>query len=161
MHSRWRVDATRFLFQFEPSGLQSDPDSPAELEVSYEYADCDFDQDGDEDEDEDDRMVERGFDFWHQRRLGGLWAKVATIRIEDLEEVEADHWLLALPVGEQRTKIKPSQVNRLLCGVHPTEHCAHLFCGLTSSSLTGGHGGRARGDTLGCLSARFSGLAIR
>lgn len=82
------VDATRFLFHFEPSGLQFDPKNPAELEVSYEYADRDFDQDGDQDA--DDRRVEREFGFWHQRRLGGLWAKMATIRIEDLEEVEAE-----------------------------------------------------------------------
>lgn len=81
------VDATRFLFHFEPSGLQFDPKNPAELEVSYEYADRDFDQDGDLDE--DDREVEREFGVWHQRRLGGLWAKVGTIRMEDLEEVEA------------------------------------------------------------------------
>lgn len=82
------VDATRFLFHFEPSGLQFDPMNPAELEVSYEYADRDFDQDGDQDE--DDREVEREFGFWHQKRPGGLWTKVGTIRMEDLEEAEAE-----------------------------------------------------------------------
>lgn len=81
------VDATRFLFHFEPSGLRFDPKNPAELEVSYEYADRDFDQDGDQDE--DDRRVEKEFGFWHQKQLGGLWTKVGTIKMEDLQEVEA------------------------------------------------------------------------
>lgn len=82
------VDSQRFLFVFEPAGLTFNPAEPAELEVSYEHADRDFDDDGDEDE--DDARVEREFAVWHQARRGGLWQKAGTLKIEDLEEVEAE-----------------------------------------------------------------------
>ena len=81
------VDATHFRFEFEPSGLRFNPRSPAELEVSYDYADRDIDGDGDRDQ--EDHEMEREFGFWHQKRSGGLWSKIATVKVEELEEVEA------------------------------------------------------------------------
>lgn len=77
------VDASRFMFEFEPSGLKFDPDHPAELEVSYARADPDFDGDGQDDE-------ELRFGFWRQEREGELWFRMGTVFIEDLSEVEAD-----------------------------------------------------------------------
>ena len=82
------VDATRFLFDFQPSGLQFDPRSPARLDVSYRHADRDYDEDGDEDG--EDERFEREFGFWRQESPGLPWERVATLKIEDLEEVEAD-----------------------------------------------------------------------
>lgn len=82
------VDPALFLFEFEPSGLRFDPRDPARLEVSYRQADRDYDGDGDEDGHDDD--FERELAFWRQERPGQPWFPVATLRIEDLEEVEAD-----------------------------------------------------------------------
>lgn len=76
------VDPARFVFQFEPAGLQFDPEYPAELEVSYAHADPDWDEDG-----EDDADLE--FGFWRQEREGDLWYRMGTVFIEDLSEVEA------------------------------------------------------------------------
>lgn len=76
------VDPSRFIFKFEPAGLQFDPDHPAELEVSYTHADPDQDEDGVED-------LDLEFGFWRQEREGELWFRMGTVFIEDLEEVEA------------------------------------------------------------------------
>lgn len=73
------VDPARFVFQFEPAGLQFDPDHPAELEVSYAHADPDVDRDG----------ADLEFGFWRQEREGDLWYRMGTVFIEDLSEVEA------------------------------------------------------------------------
>lgn len=82
------VDATRFLFEFSPAGLRFDPQHPARLEVSYEHADRDYDDDGDEDA--EDESFEQTFGFWRQERVGLPWVRVGTLKVEDLEEVEAD-----------------------------------------------------------------------
>jgi hypothetical protein len=82
------VDPALFLFEFQPSGLRFDPRSPARLEVSYREADRDYDGDGDEDGEDDD--FERELSFWRQERPGEPWFRISTLRIEDLEEVEAD-----------------------------------------------------------------------
>lgn len=82
------VDPGLFLFEFEPAGLRFDARSPARLEVSYREADRDYDGDGDEDGSDDD--FERELSFWRQERPGQPWFPVSTLRIEDLEEVEAD-----------------------------------------------------------------------
>jgi hypothetical protein len=82
------VDPRLFLFEFQPGGLRFDPRNPARLEVSYRRADRDYDGDGDEDGADDD--FERELAFWRQERPGQPWFPVSTLRIEDLEEVEAD-----------------------------------------------------------------------
>lgn len=82
------VDASRFIFEFQPAGLRFDRRTPAELEVSYEGADRDYDEDGDEDG--EDQEFEREFGFWRQERPGLPWFQVATVKLEDLEEAEAE-----------------------------------------------------------------------
>lgn len=82
------LDAARFVFEFQPAGLEFDPRAPARLEVSYREADRDYDDDGDEDGEDD--AFERRFGFWRQERPGLPWFRVSTVKIEDLEEVEAD-----------------------------------------------------------------------
>ena len=82
------VDAARFVFEFQPAGLAFDPRAPARLEVSYRAADRDYDGDGDEDGEDD--AFERELGFWRQERAGLPWFRVSTVRIEELEEVEAD-----------------------------------------------------------------------
>lgn len=82
------LDPALFLFEFQPAGLRFDPRSPARLKVSYREADRDYDGDGDEDGEDGD--FERELSFWRQERAGTPWFRVSTLRIEDLEEVEAD-----------------------------------------------------------------------
>lgn len=77
------VDPAKFIFHFEPAGLQFHPDHPAELEVSYAAADQDLDGDG-----ADDEEVE--FGFWRQERPGALWFRMGTVIVEDLSEAEAE-----------------------------------------------------------------------
>lgn len=82
------IDAERFLFDFEPAGLRFDPDHPAELEVTYRKADPDLNDDGtvdSADEELRDRLA-----VWRQEMDGGLWFRIATLRLDDREEVEAE-----------------------------------------------------------------------
>lgn len=81
------VDPSRFIFEFQPAGLRFDPGHPAKLKVSYEHADRDYDDDGDEDG--QDEEFERRFGFWRQERAGADWERVGSVKVEDLEEVEA------------------------------------------------------------------------
>lgn len=81
------VDASRFIFEFQPGGLRFDPAHPAKLRVSYRHADRDYDEDGDEDAEDED--FERRFGFWRQEQVGLPWFQVGTLKVEDLEEVEA------------------------------------------------------------------------
>lgn len=74
------VDPSRFLFRFEPSGLKFDPKQPARLEVSYEWAE----RDG------QGNVGDGEFQFWRQASPGALWFPIGTVKIEDLEEAEAD-----------------------------------------------------------------------
>ena len=78
----------RFLFRFEPSGLQFSPDHPAELEITYLRLDGDLDGDGDVDPDDD--AFEDRLQLWKQEAPGEPWFPVGTVKIEELDEVEAD-----------------------------------------------------------------------
>ena len=81
------TDPGRILFEFEPSGLQFDPDEPAELEIRYQHANRDFDEDGDEDADDD--QIEEVLGIWRQAVLGQPFVRLGTVRVEDLKELEA------------------------------------------------------------------------
>ena len=78
----------RFLFGFQPSGLRFDPEHPAELRVEYVRLGGDLDGDGDVDEADDD--FERELRLWKQEAPGGLWFPVGSVKIEDLDEIEAE-----------------------------------------------------------------------
>lgn len=82
----------RFLFRFGPSGLQFNPDSPAELEITYLRLNGDVDDDGDVDEDDDD--FEERMRLWRQEAPGERWFPVGTIRFKDTDEIrgEIDHF---------------------------------------------------------------------
>ena len=82
------IDAERFIFEFEPAGLRFDPDHPAELEFEYGRADPYLNGDGVVD-DGDQRLLER-VGVWRREMEGGLWFRMATVRLDDLEEVEAE-----------------------------------------------------------------------
>ena len=73
-----RVDPDEFIFQFEPSGLRFDPERPARLEVRYAEAD------------EEDLAREEEFALWKQETPGSVWLRIATVTLEDLDELEAE-----------------------------------------------------------------------
>jgi hypothetical protein len=79
-----RIDVTldserRFLFRFEPSGLQFRTGRPAELRIRYLRVE------GELDEDFEDRMR-----LWRQQAPGDPWFPVGTVRFKDLREIRGE-----------------------------------------------------------------------
>jgi hypothetical protein len=75
---RVRLDEdSRFVFDFEPSGLRFDPEHPAELEVRYAEADP-----------ADVGLPDELF-LWKQERPDAPWLRLATVRVKDAKEVRA------------------------------------------------------------------------
>lgn len=82
------TDASLFRFDFDPGGLEFDPDHPAELEVRYTWADPDFNGDGVVNP--ADAAIAARFGFWHQDRPGAGWKRITTERIASALEVHAE-----------------------------------------------------------------------
>lgn len=82
------ADPTRFVFQFEPAGLQFRSEHPARLKVRYLLGEQDFDGDGDEDS--ADGEIEQQLDLWHQATPGGTWRQVGAVNFSDLDEINAN-----------------------------------------------------------------------
>jgi hypothetical protein len=82
------VDPGRLLFEFEPAGLTFNPARPAELKIHYNHADDDLDDDGDVDL--DDRSLELTIGIWRQENEGDPFARLGSLLIEDLEEIDAE-----------------------------------------------------------------------
>jgi hypothetical protein len=80
-------DASRFDYEFSPSGLHFDPDHPAEIEVRYQWADPDFNGDGILDQ--RDEAIAGDFGFWRQEQPGEPWTKLETTRSETTLEAVA------------------------------------------------------------------------
>lgn len=74
---RVTLDSTRVLAEFRPSGLEFDPDEPAELKIEYEDAEDEF------------LEIEGEIDLWRQERVGEPWVRLGSVRFEDLDEIEA------------------------------------------------------------------------
>ncbi|HUP19481.1 MAG TPA: hypothetical protein VM778_05960 [Gemmatimonadota bacterium] len=82
------ADDGRFLFDFQPSGLEFDQDHAPRLRVTYRALDGDIDGDGDIDDDDDD--LERELRLWRQEAPGGLWYPMGVIRLEDVDEIDGE-----------------------------------------------------------------------
>jgi hypothetical protein len=82
------VDPARFLFRFEPAGLQFDPDHPARLKLHYLFANHDFDNDGVVDSDDD--AIEQLLDMWHRTGATGPWFRVGSVKFEESDEIDAN-----------------------------------------------------------------------
>lgn len=80
------VDAAEFRFEFQPQGLQFDPEHPARLEIRYRWADPDFDGDGDVDP--RDLLLSETFSLW---KMTGAqtWERVSADRRRDVMEIHA------------------------------------------------------------------------
>lgn len=81
-----RVTGDTILADFEPSGLEFNPDEPAELEMRFGNADRDTDDDGDDDLDEREDEVR----LWKQEQPGDDWLQFSEQPDVDLDRIRAD-----------------------------------------------------------------------
>ena len=82
------VDPEQIYFEFEPSGLRFNPSVPAQLKIDYAETEGDLDDDGDVDVDDD--AIEQVIDLWRQEQAGQDFVKLGAVKLEDLDEIEAD-----------------------------------------------------------------------
>ena len=82
------VDPAQIYFEFEPSGLTFNPSLPAQLKIEYAETGGDLDDDGDVDVDDD--AIEQVIDMWRQEQAGQDFVKLGAVKLEDLDEIEAD-----------------------------------------------------------------------
>lgn len=78
-----------YLFEFDPGGLNFDPDHPARLEVRYRWASLDLDGDGVAG-DPDDFEIRSRFGLWKQEHAGDSWEQIGSRRDENQQELYAD-----------------------------------------------------------------------
>lgn len=78
--------ANRMIANFEPSGLQFNPQSPAKLEINYARFNSDIDGDGRRDS--RDERLEFLLRIWKQEQAGQPWIPQTTFRI-DAKRIEA------------------------------------------------------------------------
>jgi len=82
------VDPNRLLVQFEPAGLQFNPNQPARLKFHYLRANHDFDGDGDIDA--ADAAIEHTLDLWRRESPAAPWFRAASVKFEELDEIDAN-----------------------------------------------------------------------
>lgn len=70
------IDPQLYLIDFGPSGLEFNPQEPAELEIEYDEAEDDF------------LEREAEFDVWRQEGTGQPWQRQASVQFEELDEIE-------------------------------------------------------------------------
>lgn len=81
-----RVTGDTILAEFEPSGLEFDPDEPAELEMHFGNADRDTDDDGEDDLDEREDEVR----LWRQEQPGDDWLQFSEQPDVTLDRIRAE-----------------------------------------------------------------------
>jgi hypothetical protein len=82
------VDASQFLFQFEPSGLQFSSEHPARLKIHYGLSNHDFNEDGAVDSDDD--AIEHLLELWHREGTTSPWFRVGSVKFEASDEIDAN-----------------------------------------------------------------------
>lgn len=81
-------DPTRFLFRFEPAGLQFSSSHPARLKIEYFDANHDFNEDGVHNQADDD--IEHILDVWRREGPTADWFRVGSVKFEELDEIDAN-----------------------------------------------------------------------
>ena len=81
------VDATKFLFDFQPTGLRFNPHSPAELTFEYTHGDHDYNEDGVVDA--ADSTIQTQLDVWQRQPSDTFWTRTQALNYESYEELEA------------------------------------------------------------------------
>jgi len=82
------LDAARFHYQFEPSGLLFSPDHPARLKLKY--FDCNHDFNGDGAIDAEDTRIEGLLGIWERSGPGALWFRLSSVQFEESDELDAN-----------------------------------------------------------------------
>ena len=82
------IDTSRFLFRFEPAGLQFSSEHPARLKVEYFDANHDFNDDGVENA--ADSTIEHILDVWKREGPTAAWYRVGSVKFEELDEIDAN-----------------------------------------------------------------------
>jgi hypothetical protein len=84
-----KADTSRFIFTFEPTGLQFDPFNPARLRVQFADANQDFDEDGKITS--SDSIAKSKLVFWRREPTDTLWAPTTgSLVSEELDEIEGE-----------------------------------------------------------------------
>lgn len=82
------LDPKKFLFDFQPAGLQFNPNDPARLKAEYRYADHDYNGDGVVNA--ADSAIQSQLDIWKNEPPSTLWFKQGSVNFESLEELDAN-----------------------------------------------------------------------
>ena len=81
------VDATKFLFDFQPTGLRFSPEHPAELTLEYVNGDHDFNDDGTVDA--SDSTIQTQLDIWQRQPTDTFWTRLQALNFESYNELDA------------------------------------------------------------------------
>ncbi|HET7600753.1 MAG TPA: hypothetical protein VFK09_10695 [Gemmatimonadales bacterium] len=81
------VDPKSMIVEFQPAGLQFNPDDPAEAEFSYREANPDVDGDGIVDA--QDTLLTPSFRIWKQETATDPWVPLSSDELQDLGTVVA------------------------------------------------------------------------
>jgi len=82
------VDPKQFNFDFQPSGLQFNPNDPARLRVEYHYADPDYNGDGTVDS--SDANIAAILSLWRREPPDSNWFQMAAVKSVEIQEFDAD-----------------------------------------------------------------------
>jgi hypothetical protein len=81
-------DPARFVFDFEPTGLQFNPSDPARLKILYYDANHDFNGDGRIDS--TDARIETQLDIWRREPPDTVWTRLGAVNFESLNELDVE-----------------------------------------------------------------------
>ncbi len=82
------LDPKKFVFDFQPNGLQFSPEHPARLKLEYRHSNHDFDEDGAISA--ADTAIQSRLDLWRNAPPDTLWYKLGGVNFESLEELDAN-----------------------------------------------------------------------
>lgn len=82
------VDPKKMQFDFQPAGLQFNPNDPARLRIEYQHDDHDYNGDGVVNA--ADSTIQQQLDVWKNDPPSTLWFKQGAVNFESLEEINAN-----------------------------------------------------------------------
>jgi len=81
------IDRAKFLFDFQPTGLEFSPTRPAELTLQYHNDDHDYSGDGKVDT--TDARIQGQLDVWQRQPPDTLWHRLGASNYQSYEELDA------------------------------------------------------------------------